>query len=58
MHPRADEADAVLLGPIVVALEILAVGANVHVKNRRIQRRMGMLLGDDRLFNGIHAANR
>ena len=54
----ADVADAVfVLGAIDKAVEILAVGADVHVENCGLQP-LGVFLADDRFLGGIHAANR
>ena len=55
----ADKTHAVLVPGVVVAfLEPFAVGAQVHVKNVAVQFFRGMLLGDDGLFDGVHAADR
>ena len=60
VDPGAQEADAVFVfGPPVVLLEVLAVGAHVHEENGGVQRIVfAMLLGDDRLLDGVHAADR
>ena len=60
VDPGAQEADAVfVLGPPVILLEVLAVGPHVHEENGGVQRIVfAMLLGDDRLLDGIHAADR
>ena len=60
VHPAADEAHAVLLfGAVVEAFEILAVGAHVHEEDGAVQILVsGVLLGDDRLLDGVHAADR
>jgi hypothetical protein len=42
---------------LVKALEIFAVGAHVHEEDSGLEIRAGVLLGDDRLLNGIHAAD-
>ncbi|OQC72775.1 MAG: hypothetical protein BWX45_00794 [Deltaproteobacteria bacterium ADurb.Bin002] len=54
----ADVADAVfVLGAVHEPVEILAVGADVHVENRGLQP-LGVFLADDRLFGGVHTADR
>ena len=60
VDPGAQEADAVfVLGPPVIFLEVLAVGPHVHEENGGVQRIFfTMLLGDDRLLDGVHAADR
>ena len=57
VHPGADEPYPVFLGAVVVLLEFFAVGAHVHVEDSGVQLLVGMLLGDDRLFDGVHAAH-
>ena len=55
---RAHETHPVLVaGAFIILVEILAKGAHVHVKDRRLDVRR-VLLGDDGLFDGIHAAHR
>ena len=53
-----DISDAVLLlRPLYVLVEVLAVGPHIHVEDGRLD--LGhVLLGDDRLLGGVHAANR
>ena len=59
VHPGADEADPLLVpGPPVIFFEFFAVGAHIHEENGGIQGHFAVLLGDDRLFDGIHAAHR
>jgi hypothetical protein len=60
VDPGAQEADPVfVLGPPVVLFEVLAVGAHVHEEDGGIQGVVfAMLLGDDRLLDGVHAADR
>ena len=58
MHLGAQEADALGFGSLVVAFEVLSVSAHIHEKYRAIQLIAGMLLGDDGLLDGVHAANR
>ena len=59
VHPGAQEADAVFLfGPPVIFFEVLAVGAHVHEEDGGIQGFVAVLLGDDRLLDGVHAADR
>ena len=59
VHPGADEPDPLLVpGPPVIFFEFFAVGAHIHEENRRIQGHFAVLLGDDRFFDGIHAAHR
>jgi len=53
----ADEIDPGVLGPVVIFLEILAVGADIHVEDGGVQVAAGMLLGDDRFLDGIHTAD-
>jgi hypothetical protein len=56
-NDAAGKADAVvLLGPLVVCLEALAVGPNVVVEDRGLKVRH-VVDGHDRLFDGVHAAN-
>ena len=53
-----DIADAVFpLGAVHKAVEILAVGADIHEENRGFQV-LGVFLADDRLLRGVHAADR
>ena len=53
----ADVAHAELFGPLVIGVESFPVSAHVDEENRAIQ--IGrMLFGDNRLFGGIHAADR
>ncbi len=59
MHPASDESDTVFFpGVVVKAFKIFSRGADVHIKNRAVQIIANMLFGDDRLFDGIHAAYR
>jgi len=54
----ADETDIGLVpGPLEVLVEILAVGPHIHIEDRRRQPR-DVVLGDDRLLDGVHAADR
>jgi hypothetical protein len=47
-----------LLGAVVEAFEILAVRAYVHEEDGAVQVLAGVLLGDDGLLDGVHAAHR
>ena len=61
VHAAADETHAVLLfGAVVEAFEILAVRAHVHEEDGAVQLLVlaGVLLGDDGLLDGVHAAHR
>ena len=53
----AGEADAQPLGPLVVLVEALAVGPDVHVEDLAGQVRL-VLHGDDGFLDGVHAAHR
>jgi len=57
VDPAADEIDPGFLGPVVILLEILAVGADIHVEDGGVQVAAGVLLGDDRFLDGVHAAD-
>ena len=53
-----DETDArFILGPLEILVEILAVGPHIHIEDRRRQPR-DVILGDDRLLDRVHAADR
>ena len=53
----ADVPDAVLvLGAVHEPVEILAVGADVHEEDGRLEA-LGVLLADDGLLGGVHAAH-
>ena len=57
-HVASDEPHAGQVGrPLVVALEVLAEGADVVVEHRRVDVRV-MVLGQDHLLLGIRAADR
>ena len=54
----ANETDAVVvLRPFDVSIKILPVGPNIHIEDRRLCLGM-VLLEDDRLLHGVHAADR
>ena len=58
MDSGSHEADAVIVpGPIVIFLEILPERPHVHKEDGGVQIPGGMLLCDDRLFDGVHTAN-
>ena len=59
VDPGAQEADAVFFfGPPVILLEVFAVGAHVHEEDGGVQGFLAVFLGDDRLLDGVHAADR
>ncbi len=59
MDPGTDKTDPpFFLGPIVIFFEFLAVGAHIHKENGRIQGMRAVFLGNNRLLDGIHTANR
>ena len=59
MGSRSDKADAVFFpGVVIVAFEVLAVGSDVHKEDGAIKAVTGMFLGNDRLLDGVHTANR
>ena len=58
MNARTDKIYAGLgLGLFVVALEILAKGAHVHVEDRNVEFLVAVLLGDGGFLEGVHAAD-
>ena len=60
VNPGADKAHpAFLFGPPVILLKILPMGAHVHEEDGGVQGVfLAVLLGDDRLLDGVHAAHR
>jgi len=57
MDPAAQEPNALFLPGIVVkAFKLFAMGAHIHKENGTIKIITGMLFGDDRLLDRIHAA--
>ena len=57
-YPRLYKPNArLILGPVVVSLKVFPVGADIHVKDGRIQAARGVFLGQHGLFNGIGTAN-
>ena len=59
VDPGAHETHPLLiLGPVVVLLKVLAVGAHVHEEDGGVQFLGGVLLGDHRLLYGVHATHR
>ena len=58
VNPGPDKANPVFFpGSVIVSLEFLSVGPHVHVENGAVQVAARMFLGDDRFFDGIHAAD-
>ena len=57
MDAAAHETHPLLLGSHIGALEVLAIGAHVHEEDGRLQVVVGVLLGDHRLLDGVHAAH-
>ena len=54
-----DKSDACFLNtPVVIPLEIFAMGSDVHVEDCRIQRLFAVLFCQHRFFDGIGAAGR
>ena len=59
VNPASDETDAALFpGVVVEPFEFLSVGPHVHEEHRAVQIVTGVLLGNDRFFDGVHAAHR
>ena len=58
MDAGTDETDTVILSrPVVVLLEILAVGPHIHKENRRIQRLVRVFVGNNCFLDGVHTAD-
>ena len=58
MNPRTDEPYPRVPGCFIVAVEILALGAHIHVENGAIQESGGVIFGHQGLFDSNHAAYR
>ncbi|HEY5175540.1 MAG TPA: hypothetical protein VII95_08255 [Terriglobales bacterium] len=56
-HARTDVPHTELLRPVVVLLEALAEGAQIHEEDVALQTFSKMLFGDDGFFGGIHTAD-
>ena len=56
-HAGPDIPHPKLLRPVVILLEALAEGAQVHEEDVALQPFAEMLLGNDGFFRGIHAAD-
>ena len=47
-----------VFGAVIVEFEVFAEGPHVHEEDGGVQRIRGVLLGDHRLLDGVHAADR
>jgi len=50
--------DATFFGIFVIPIKIFSLGTHVHVEYRTGERRVTMVFGHHRLFDGVHTTNR